>query len=104
MAEIWANGLLNERRSPESRYRMAVEGIQFSWRWDGGRISLNWGIIWEMSQGATTASEVRRQRPGSDQAKGKHHAGFADFQGQGRPARHRAPGRHHRDSGGDPEA
>ena len=28
---------------------MAAEGIQFSWRWNGGTISLNLGVIWEMS-------------------------------------------------------
>jgi hypothetical protein len=28
---------------------MAAEGMQFSWLWNGGAISLNLGIIWEMS-------------------------------------------------------
>ncbi len=28
---------------------MASEGMQFSWRWNGGTISLNLGVIWEMS-------------------------------------------------------
>jgi len=28
---------------------MAAEGAQFSWRWSGGTISLNLGVIWEMS-------------------------------------------------------
>ncbi len=28
---------------------MAAEGIQFSWWWNGGTISLNLGVIWEMS-------------------------------------------------------
>jgi PAS domain S-box-containing protein len=28
---------------------MAAEGMQFSWRWNGGTISLNLGVIWEMS-------------------------------------------------------
>ncbi len=28
---------------------MAAEGMQFSWRWNGCTISLNLGVIWEMS-------------------------------------------------------
>ncbi len=28
---------------------MAAQGMQFSWRWNGGTISLNLGDIWEMS-------------------------------------------------------
>jgi hypothetical protein len=28
---------------------MAAEGMQFSWRWNGGTISLNLGVMWEMS-------------------------------------------------------
>ena len=28
---------------------MAAEGMEFSWRWNGGMISLNLGVIWEMS-------------------------------------------------------
>ena len=27
----------------------AAEGMQFSWRWNGGTISPNLGVIWEMS-------------------------------------------------------
>jgi hypothetical protein len=29
---------------------MAAEGMQFSWRWNGGTISLNLEDIWEMSE------------------------------------------------------
>ena len=47
--KIWANGLPNEGRSPKSGHRMIAEGMQFSWRWNGGTISLNLGVIWEMS-------------------------------------------------------
>ncbi len=47
--KITANGLPDEGRSPESGYRMAAEGMQFSWRWNGGTISPNLGVIWEMS-------------------------------------------------------
>jgi hypothetical protein len=28
---------------------MAAEGMQFSWRWNGGMVSLNLGVIWGMS-------------------------------------------------------
>ena len=28
---------------------MAAEGMQFSWRWIDGTISLNLGVIWEMA-------------------------------------------------------
>jgi hypothetical protein len=28
---------------------MAAEGMQFPWRWNGGTISLNLGVIWKMS-------------------------------------------------------
>ncbi len=28
---------------------MAAEGMQFSWRWNGGTIPLNLGVTWEMS-------------------------------------------------------
>ncbi len=42
------NGLPDEARSPESGYRMAAEGIQFPWRWDGSTISTNLDVIWGM--------------------------------------------------------
>ncbi len=29
--------------------RLAAEGMQFPWRWNGGTISLNLGVVWEMS-------------------------------------------------------
>ena len=35
---------------------MAAEGMQFSWRWNGGTISLNLGVIWEMSVESTFAT------------------------------------------------
>lgn len=47
--KIWANGLPNGARSPKSGHRMAASGIQFSWRSYGGTISLNLGLIREMS-------------------------------------------------------
>ncbi len=47
--KIWANGLPNEGQSPKLAHRMAAEGMQFPWRWNGGTISLNLGVIWEMS-------------------------------------------------------
>ena len=28
---------------------MAAKGMQFRWRWNGGTISLNLAVIWEMS-------------------------------------------------------
>ncbi len=47
--KIWANGLPDEGRSPESGYRMATEGILFPWRWNGGTISTDLDVIWGMS-------------------------------------------------------
>ena len=47
--EIWANGLPSACRSPKSGHRMAAEGMQSPWRWNGGMISLNLDDIWEMS-------------------------------------------------------
>ena len=29
--------------------RLAAKGMQFPWRWNGDTISLNLGVIWEMS-------------------------------------------------------
>ena len=46
---IWTHGLPNEGRSPKSGHWIAAEGMQFSWRWNGGTIPLNLGVIWEMS-------------------------------------------------------
>ena len=46
-------------RSPKSGYRMAAEGMQDPWRWIGGTISLNLGVIWEMS------GKMARARPES---------------------------------------
>ena len=34
---------------PKSGHRVAAKGVQFSWRWNGGTISLNLRVIWEMS-------------------------------------------------------
>ena len=45
---IWSNGVPDEGRSPELGYRMAAEGIQFPWRWNGGTISTNLDGIWVM--------------------------------------------------------
>ena len=47
--ESWPNGLPSEGRSPKSGHRMAAEGMPFPWRWNGDTISLNLGVIWEMS-------------------------------------------------------
>ena len=47
--KIWTSGLPNEGRSPKSGHQMAAEGMRFPWRWNGGTISLNLGVIWEMS-------------------------------------------------------
>ncbi len=47
--KIWANGLPNEGRSPKSGHRMATDGMQFSWRWNGGTISTVLDVIWGMS-------------------------------------------------------
>ncbi len=47
--KIWPNGLPNQGRSPRSGHRMAAEGMSFPWRWNGDTISLNLGVIWEMS-------------------------------------------------------
>ncbi len=58
--KIWANGLRNEGRSPKSGHRMAAEGMQFSWWWNGGTISLNLGIIWEMSVHRYGRAPVKR--------------------------------------------
>jgi hypothetical protein len=49
MAENLANGLPDEGRSPESGYRMAAEGMPFSWWWDSGTISTQLPVIWGMS-------------------------------------------------------
>ncbi len=47
--KIWANGLPDEGRSPKSGHRMSVEGMPFPWRWYGGTIFTNLGVIWGMS-------------------------------------------------------
>ena len=47
--KIWANGLPNDNRSPKTGHRMAVEGMPFPWRGNGGTISTNLDVIWEMS-------------------------------------------------------
>ena len=59
--EIWPIGLRNEGRSPKSVHRMAAEGMRSSWRWNGGTISPNLGIIWEMSVEAGTELAVARR-------------------------------------------
>ena len=35
--------------TPKSGHWMAAEGMEFSWRWNGVTISLDLGVIWEMS-------------------------------------------------------
>ncbi len=47
--KIWANGLPDERQSPNSGHRMAAKGMPFPWRWDGGMISMVLDVIWGMS-------------------------------------------------------
>ena len=51
--KIWANGLPNEDRSPQSGHRMAAEGVPFLWRWNGGTISTVLEVIWGMSVSIT---------------------------------------------------
>ena len=43
---------------PKSGHRMAAEGMQFSWRWNGGTTSLNLGVIWGMSDQAVAAMDA----------------------------------------------
>ena len=57
MAKNWANGVLDEGRSPESGHRMAAEGMPFPWRWNGSTISTDLDVIWGMSG----SYEPRRQ-------------------------------------------
>ncbi len=47
--KIWASGVPNESRSPNSGYRMAAKRVQPPLRWDCGMISTNVSGIWEMS-------------------------------------------------------
>ncbi len=45
---------------------MAAEGMQFSWRWNGGTNSLNLGVIWEMSDKTPVArAPLMRAGPAS---------------------------------------
>ena len=48
MANIWADALPDERRSPKSDHRMALQILRFPWRWIGDTISLDLGFIWQM--------------------------------------------------------
>ncbi len=65
--KIWANGLSNEGRSAKSGHRMAAEGMQFLWRWDGSTISLYLEVIWEISvNNAPTLSIRDRRRPSGE--------------------------------------
>ena len=57
----WPNGLPNEGRLPQSCHRMAVEGIQFPWRWNDGMISPNLGVIREMLETQKT-NQLRGER------------------------------------------
>ncbi len=61
MAENLGKYLPNEGRSPKSGHRMAAEGMQFSWRWNGSTISLNLRVIWEMS--AKISRRARKTGP-----------------------------------------
>ncbi len=64
--KIWANGLANEAPSPKSGHRMAAEGMRFSWPWNGSMISLNLGVIWEISVcplGNELVDEIRNFTP-----------------------------------------
>ena len=47
--EKWPNGIPSTGQLPKSCYRMASKGIPLPWRWNGGTISLNLVVIWEMS-------------------------------------------------------
>jgi len=47
--KIWPNGLPDEGQSSKPGHRMAAEGMPFSRRWNGGTISLNLDVIWEIS-------------------------------------------------------
>ena len=51
---------------------MAVEGMPFPWRWNGGPISLNLLVIWEMSvrAGSFTAGSPLTMEFGSGRANG----------------------------------
>ncbi len=69
--EVWrrirANGLPSEGRSPKSGHRMAAEGMQFSWRWNGGTIFPNLDVIRGMStQGIIRGIPVQTGRRRSD--------------------------------------
>jgi hypothetical protein len=46
--KFWASGLQNEAHLQKSVHRMAAEGVQFPWRWNGSTISLNLKVIYEM--------------------------------------------------------
>jgi len=62
MAEKLEKWPSDEGRCPESGYRMAVEGMPFSWRWTSGTISTNLDFIWGMSGNMTFCS--RNSLPG----------------------------------------
>ncbi len=64
MAENLGNGIPNEDRSPKSGPRMAAEGMPFPWRWNGGMISANMEVIWEMSVMMTLAARTIWNHPG----------------------------------------
>jgi hypothetical protein len=44
------NLLAVARRGVEVSISVAAEGTQFPWRWNGGAIPLNLGVMWEMSE------------------------------------------------------
>ncbi len=50
---------------------MAGEGMPFSWRWNGGTISLYLGVIWEMSDNTPVArAPMMRAGPASRDTSG----------------------------------
>ncbi len=57
MARKLTEGIPSAGRFLKSGHQVAAKGMQFPWRWDGGTISTNLDIIWEMS----VKSWVRRQ-------------------------------------------
>ena len=55
--KIRPNGLPSAGRLPESCHRMAAEGMQFPWRWNGGTIFPNLDVIWGLSNKFPGVSE-----------------------------------------------
>ena len=49
MAENLGEWPSKRRPTSKTGHRMAAKGMPFPWRRNGGTISLNLGVIWEMS-------------------------------------------------------